>query len=111
MDSFDEAIEKNQTSIESENKRRLNIQIQKEAGRALALLERNKIPMASEVFITTDNGRIECENKEELEWSCITVNHRRFKQVHNRPPMKQENLDWLGTCAENDSAEGILNGT
>ena len=25
--------------------------------------------------------------------------------------MKQEILEWIGTCAENKSAEGILNGT
>ena len=76
---------KNHTSIAAENNKRLNIQRQKEAGRALDLLKRNEKPMASKVFITTDNGRIECINKEEIECSSITENHRRFTQVHNTP--------------------------
>ena len=58
-----------------------------------------------------ENGRIDCANKEKIEWACIKENQRRFAQVHDPPPMKQEILEWIGTCAENESAEGILNGT
>ena len=67
--------------------------------------------MASKVFITTDKGMIECTDKESIEWACIKENKRRFTQVHNTPPIHQDILDWVGTCAEKDAAEGILNGT
>jgi len=50
---------KQHTSIAAEKKKRLNIQRQKEAGCALALLKINERPMASKVFITTDSGRTE----------------------------------------------------
>jgi len=67
--------------------------------------------MESKVFTTTEKGRIECTNKEEIEWACITENQQRFTQVHNTPPLNQDNFDRVGTCDENKSAEGILNGT
>ena len=112
MCSLDEAkANENHTSVETEKKKRLNIQKQKEAGRALKILKRNERPMASKVFITTDEGRIECTDKESIEWACMKENKRRFTQVHDTPPMHQDILDWVGTCAENDAAEGILNGT
>ena len=38
-------------------------------------------------------------------------NKRIFTQVHDTPPMHQDILDWVGTCAENDESEGVLNGT
>ena len=87
MDSLDEAMaNKNHTSIASEKKKRINIQWQKEAGRALAILKREERPMVSKVFITTENGRIECANKEKIEWVCIKENQRRFTQVHDTSP-------------------------
>ena len=72
MCSLDEAkANKNHTSVETEKKKRLNIQKQKEAGLALTILKINERPMASKVFITTDEGRIECTDKESIEWACM----------------------------------------
>ena len=67
--------------------------------------------MATKVFITTNQGRVECSNKEDIEWACITENKKRFSQVHNTPTMQRDILEWLGTRAENEAAEEILNGT
>ena len=69
------------------------------------------MPRATKVFITTNQGRVECSNKEDIEWACITENKKRFSQVHTTPPMKTDILEWVGTCAENEAAEEILNGT
>ena len=70
MESIDEImVNKNHTSIAAEKKKRLNIQRQKEAGHALAILKRKERPMVSKVFITTENGWIECANKEKIEWA------------------------------------------
>ena len=101
MCSLDEArANKNHISVETEKKKRLNIQKQKEAGRALTILKRNERPMTSKVFITTDKGRIECTDKKSIEWACIKENKRRFIQVHHTPPMHLDILYWVGTCAE-----------
>ena len=111
-DTLDEAMaNKNQTSVLIERKKRKNIQKQKEAGRALTRLKRGERPMATKVFITTKQGRVECNNKEDIEWACITENKKRFSQVHTTPPMQTDILEWVGTCAENEAAEEILNGT
>ena len=67
--------------------------------------------MASKVFITVDQGRVEFSNKEDIKWACITENQKRFSQVHNTPPMQKVILEWVGTCAENEAAEDILDGT
>ena len=67
--------------------------------------------MATQVFITTNQGRVNCSNKEDIEWACITENKKRFSQVHNKPPMQTDILEWVGTCAKNKAAEDILNGT
>ena len=83
----------------------------KESGRALTRLKRRERPMATKIFITTDQGRVECSNKEDIDWACIPENRKRFSQFHNTPPMQKDILDWLGTCAENEAAEDILNGT
>ena len=95
MDSLHEAMaNKNHTSIAAEKKKHLNIQRQKEAGRALAILKRKERPMVSKVFITMENGRIECANKEKIEWACIKENQRRFTQVHDTSPRNKKS--WNG---------------
>ena len=112
LEALDVALaNKNRTSVQTERKKRKNIQKQKEAGRALTRLKRKERPMATKVFITSDQGRVECSNKEDIEWACITENQKRFSQVHDTPPMQKDILDWVGTCAENEAAEDILNGT
>ena len=59
LDTLDEALaNKNQTSVLIERKKRKNIQKQKEAGRALTRLKRGERPMATKVFITTNQGRV-----------------------------------------------------
>ena len=112
LDTLDEAMaNRNRTSIQTEKKKRKNIQRQREAGRALSRLKRSERPMASKVFITTNHGRIECTSKQDIEWACITENKKRFSQVNNTPPMQQDILNWMGTCAEKEAAEDILKGT
>ena len=112
LDSLDEAMANNtRTSVQTECKKRKNIQRQREAERALARLKRKERPMVSKVFITTNQGRIECTSKEEIEWACITENQRRFSQVHTTPPMQHNILDLVGTSAEKETVEEILNST
>ena len=67
--------------------------------------------MATKVFITIYQGRIEYSYKEDIEWARITENQKRFSQVYDSPPMQKYILDWVGICAENEAAEDILKGT
>ena len=73
LDTLDETLTyKNRTSVQTERNTRNNIQKQKETGRAITRLKLRERPMATKVFITTDQGRVECSNKEDIEWACIT---------------------------------------
>ena len=74
-------------------RKRLAIERQKEAGKALSRLKRKERPRVSKVFISTTQGRMECTSKEDIEWACITENRKRFSQTIDTPPMSKEVFD------------------
>ena len=110
--SLDEATaEKNQTTIQTEKKKRLTIERQREAGRAISTLKRREKPKVTKVYTTTEGSRIECSKKEDIEQACITENLRRFSQTNSSPPMQTYITERVGVCAELETADNILLGT
>ena len=87
------------------------IEKQKEAGKALARLKRKERPKASKVYISTEDGRVECSTKQTIEWACMTENKKRFSQSHRTPAMDNEVTNRMGYYAETSTADRILNAT
>lgn len=111
LKSLDEArAVSNHTSVDSERTKRLTIQSQKEAGRALSMMKQKARPRASKVYITHNGVWHVCTTKESIEWACITENTKRFTQVYSTPPMDNTIVDWIGLNADSSVADGILQG-
>ena len=111
-DTLDEAKASiNETTAEVEKRKRITIEKQREAGRALARLKRKEKPKASKVFITTEQGRLECQKKKDIEWACMSENKKRFSQANTTPPMDTVITEKVGFCAELEIADDILDGT
>ena len=111
-ETLDEAMANhNNTTIEIERRKRKAIEKQKEAGRALSRLKRKDKPKASKVFITTEQGRLECSTKQSIEWACMKENRKRFTQSHSTPPMESDVTERIGFYAESKAADRILDAT
>ena len=90
-ESLDEAnANRNKTTIACERKKRITIEKQREAARAVSFLRQKIRPKVSKVFTKVDNVKIECNTKEKIEWACINENLRRFSQSQNTPPMNPD---------------------
>ena len=112
MNSLDEARSiENNTTPETEKKKRAHNFAQKEAGRALIRLKKKSRPLVPKVYSPTIGVRFKHTTKEDIEKAWIVENISRFSQVNNTPPMHSEIIEWLGFCAESDAANRILWGT
>ena len=101
---------KNRTTIACEKKKRITIEKQKEAAKAISTLRQKMRPRVTKVFTTVDNLRLEYNTKEQIEKACIEENIRRFSQSQNTPPMDYNITERFGFFAEKEGVEGILGG-
>ena len=110
-ESLDEAnANKNRTTIACEKKKRVTIEKQREAAKAVLILRQKIRPKVSKVFAAVDNIRIECNTKEQIEKACINENIKRFSQSQDTPPMDPKVTEKFGFYAEKEGVEGILEG-